>query len=1185
MESPRINRILLSSLVVLIFLSLEAQKPTLVIPRGHALKVIQIEPSFDYQLVATIDDSPIIHIWDANTNREYYQFYDHEFGLVNVDFHPNELGLISSDKGGNVFIWNLSKTKVEKRIKIDGPAFARYSVDGHSIITARDGLLQFWNVDNTKELRSVPFEGAVSSMTVSSNDGDIFIGTHAGEVYHFDSEGELLTSVKVGTQPIQAMVDFHQQSRLGVASLSGKITLFDLEQSNVVAEVTCFKKGAFGLALQEQNGQLIAVGNDEDAYVRFLNAETLKDETPKRFKWASVPKDDYGLKALAIGDSAKQFMYISDHDDFIVKWDMVDKEWEKGIFWGTLRPICQMDFDQKREKLIIASWHKPLKIFDLTGGTNPVLLEGHSRGTNFVDYHPDLNVAVSIGNDAELSIWNTDTKELIERYNKIVHYDSRVFFTTGHNFLWRKDANEYELVNYKTGEEKILKLADVLDYKLSADGASIYFRTPDALLIFDAFDLKRQGIVDISGITDFSFFDDGLYALDTQGKVYLIRGETIEKTFSLEQDADRIYALDNGEFVTYQSKPLLRLSTSAYHYQVDGNLKSTMSGHFDFITDIITVNQRLLTSSRDGTIKIWKKNSDNIYEEIGTWILLRYEKFVLTTPNQLFDAPSNAMKELHYLLNGEVVDVEQLKDTYYEPNLMAKLVGFIDEELRKPKQLSDLGIYPAFEIQHPNLNNGLLGINLTNKGGGIGKVVLVINGKEVSNDVRDISDGDAQKMGISYDIKGHPYLKNGINTIEIKAYNKDGTLGSDTKTIKVIYEDKDEHKPRVYAVVTGVSDYKGDDLDLKYAAKDARDFAKALDTSAKNMIGGDNLQISLLTTDQENPDMQPTKTNIKRVFEKFSKEASARDYLIIYIAGHGVNAKEEDGGDFLYLTADAEDDDFSDPAIREQCTISSYEFTELIKSVPALKQAMIVDACHSGTLMSTIDKKKSKTMSSSEVRAFERIKDRTGLFLLAGSASDAVSYETTLYGQGLLTYALLFGMKGAALRDGEYVDVLSLFQFAAKKVPELAKDIGGIQRPEIRVPNGVSSFDIGILDDKDKDEIDLVSPKPVFVQTHFQETELFADVLEISHLLDRKLQETSAIPNAPVVFVDDKKFSGALQVRGRYTNSEQLLIGDVKVFSNNKMILEFKAQGANSQVLTERIYRRLIQLAESGGGI
>ena len=69
-----------------------------------------------------------------------------------------------------------------------------------------------------------------------------------------------------------------------------------------------------------------------------------------------------------------------------------------------------------------------------------------------------------------------------------------------------------------------------------------------------------------------------------------------------------------------------------------------------------------------------------------------------------------------------------------------------------------------------------------------------------------------------------------------------------------------------------------------------------------------------------------------------------------------------------------------------------------------------------------------ETATGKEIRRFEgnmesvafspldRLKDRTGVHVLAGCAADAVSYEATRYGQGLLTYSLLLGMRRQAAR-------------------------------------------------------------------------------------------------------------------------------------------------------------------------
>ena len=161
-----------------------------------------------------------------------------------------------------------------------------------------------------------------------------------------------------------------------------------------------------------------------------------------------------------------------------------------------------------------------------------------------------------------------------------------------------------------------------------------------------------------------------------------------------------------------------------------------------------------------------------------------------------------------------------------------------------------------------------------------------------------------------------------------------------------------------------------------------------------------------------------------------SRESQAERYFGRLLAGHGVTRSGADDG-FYYLTCDAQSAELNDPAIRQQWAISDQELTAAIAKSPALKQVMILDTCHSGRLIEDLTAK--RDISSNEVRALERIKDRTGLHILAGCASDSGSYEASRYGQGVLTYSLLLGMQGAALKEDQFVDVGTLFQFRGRQ--------------------------------------------------------------------------------------------------------------------------------------------------------
>jgi hypothetical protein len=217
-------------------------------------------------------------------------------------------------------------------------------------------------------------------------------------------------------------------------------------------------------------------------------------------------------------------------------------------------------------------------------------------------------------------------------------------------------------------------------------------------------------------------------------------------------------------------------------------------------------------------------------------------------------------------------------------------------------------------------------------------------------------------------------------------------------------------------------------------------------------------------------------------------------------------------------------------------------------------------------------------MNSNQVRALETMKDRTGLYVLAGSAADAYSYEASQYGQGLLTYSLLFGLKGPALRDSEFVDVMRLFQFATEKVPVLAAGVGGIQKPELRIPTEATTFDIGKLSESERGIIPISSPKPIFTRTELQEANEFNDVLDISSLLDGALKEKDRSEAKEIVFVDERKFTDAYSIKGQYVKADDGTIqATLRVFKNNKLAFPFEVKGKDPQEVVNAILTTVIK--------
>jgi hypothetical protein len=68
-------------------------------------------------------------------------------------------------------------------------------------------------------------------------------------------------------------------------------------------------------------------------------------------------------------------------------------------------------------------------------------------------------------------------------------------------------------------------------------------------------------------------------------------------------------------------------------------------------------------------------------------------------------------------------------------------------------------------------------------------------------------------------------------------------------------------------------------------------------------------------------------------------------------------------------------------------------------------------------------------------------------------------------------------MRGESLDDGSRLGVDRAFEKASEDVPDLGRNIGGIQKPVIAAPKG-TGFPVALLTQEDRDKIPLATVKP-----------------------------------------------------------------------------------------------------------
>lgn len=600
-----------------------------------------------------------------------------------------------------------------------------------------------------------------------------------------------------------------------------------------------------------------------------------------------------------------------------------------------------------------------------------------------------------------------------------------------------------------------------------------------------------------------------------------------------------------------------------------GRLVHRLAGHAPEVRGggFLAGGRIIFTCGGDGRTRLWDRASG---AELCMLVAFANGHWAVVDPEGRFDAANGGdFPGLHWVVGNEPIEFRQLKDRYFDPGLLAKKLGLSTQPLREVELLGELKLHPQVEFLPPDSDSRKAAVRLTNRGGGLGRVVVRINGKELTADARGPEfDPAAQDAVVTIDLTADPRLIPGeTNRLEVQAYNAQGNLCSRglVRGFRVAGSALRE-PPSLWALVVGVAEYRGHAIDLRYAAKDAEDFAHALHVAASRLFGAEHTHIQLLSTSAtaaypELSPLPPTRKNLLAALATTS-QAQAHDVIVIYLAGHGT-AQTGTEGDFYFLTTDAQSTDIAsaDPEVRRLASVSSTELIERLKLNRARNQVLILDTCASGRLVEQILATR-EIYPAGQRLALERLKDRAGMHILAGCAADRASYEASRFGQGLLTYSLLFGMRGAALRDDQFVDVSRLFEYAADQVPRLAGEIGGVQKPVIASPLGLGSIDIGQLLADDKAQIPLQQVRPLVVRASFQDSQQMFDRLDLSEKLMNLLRdEASRGRQARLVFVDTQRCPGGWRISGTYTESNGRVAVTAVVVQDNLVVDRFQVDG------------------------
>ena len=1129
-----------------------AARPALQIQLGHAAFLSTLAASPDGGLLATAGFDQTVRLWDSGTHRQLRSLSLPAPAVTRaLAFTADGRWLLGGTDSGALWLWHTSTGAARTRLGDHATSVSALAVDRRHVVSGDEqGTVKAWRIadDGLKPVTEATFDFPVVDLR--------FVGRDRVLV----ASGADLALVEIATGAVTRLPSGHSGGVTAIAtaaaaavaasaSLDGTVRLWDLDRGRPLAPVT-LDIGVPGAVALSADGARLAVGDRRGGLVvwdRVRDTRLARLDGGAVATWPTESELSAGIQRLRFVDGDRRLLF--GRADRAYAWRL-DGSGPPTPYQGHSARASAVAFTPDGSRLAIGSWDDTASIWDLVSGLRTHRLAAARGDVRALDFSPDGSLLALASRDGVARLWDTITGDLLHE----IRHDVPPVPGKGLRPLEIASDGDTLLTGSDTGSVKIWRISDGLDAPLAtrvdpaghpAWAATFVGRDATRVLVasharLDLWDWRRDRIVHsvdaghANAIVQLRVRPQRDLAVATSwdGSASLWSLPDLGEVARVHDDGGGIlsaaFAPDGEVLVTGSRDGGVRLWDGA-----SGAPLGRLGAHDGGVLGIgfSPRGEYLVSVGEDQTARLWHVGDRRLlclvvgFDDSG---------WAVVDPDGRYDASSGGdVDGLHWVVGNEPVALSQLKARYYEPGLLAKLLGQNTEPLRDVDAFDAIALFPRVEVEPPTPGDRSLEVRLDNRGGGIGPVVVTINGKEITADARTPNlDPDQPSATLAIDIAGHPFLLPGSeNVVEVRALNRDGHLSSRGVRLAWQAPASDEVQvPTLWAIVAGVSDYAGDRIDLRFAAKDAEDFAAALALGAHRLFGDARTRIRLLSTTASAEADQPSRANLVAAIEALA-DARPWDIVVVYLAGHGIGYDDR----YYYLTREARSAALSDPSVRARTTLSSSELVDLLKRSPALKQVMILDTCAAGSAIRDITTR--RDLGSGDIRAIERIKDRTGFHVLMGSAADAFSYETSQFDQGLLTYALLKGMKGAALDRGEYVDVTTLFRYATDEVPLLARHVGGVQRPRVAAPRA-DAFPIGRLTREDRARIGLAAARPLLLRPTLIDADSLIDPLDLAARLREQLlaAREAAEPRSAgaAVYLDVDHFPDAIRPSGIY---------------------------------------------------
>jgi len=1028
-----------------------------VVQAGHYAAVTTVCTSYDGQFIATGSADKIIILWRSSDGKQIRSFRGSVSGISHVEFNRQGNRVLSLSEDGTIIIWDIDSGKEVNRLKLPDDRFtcASFHPDGSQIVAgSRKSGVSVRDINTGEKIRefaALPqdllsargFTYPEARSVAFSSDGRFIIagvGDNTAILWDAKTGDEIKKFKKTRTSCTSCIAEakITSDNKYIFTSRTDSVKMFDRSSGALVREF-------YG-----RGGSLegLTISNDERymAAIEYGVAKVWEIKTGKMLTQAGDYSQNKTL-SVTISPDGKHLITGSEKRTAEI-WDItsgdkimtlegylnqVDEQIlsDSYMHWAALVNEAKLSPDGRF--IAVGRTGNNAKLIDFKTGRVFATLKGHKSMVISLCFSSDGKYLATGGLDGKAIVWNVETGDSVQtirfRDEKLAIFsvdisaDGKMLATAdwgGYVYIW--DIETGKRIQAVSPHERM----GVYQVKFSPNG--VYF-------ISAGLDKKLK-----------------LTEIDTGQEIRVFTGHTdLVNSINLNTDGDRIITSGWDGTIRvwdfYSGLQVLRIRAhqgGVYNAKYDPSGKYIVSGGDDFLVkewdastgalicelaghqggvgdvNITKDLQYIISGSRDGSVRIWDLPDK---KEIVSMIFLNENDWFIKNPQGYFDASEGAFNSISFVKGTEVYSIGQFFNEFFRPGLYTEAFDKNTTAFRQDIiQTIEKSPPPGIEIILPENGSVMessiasLMVKITNQGGGVKELKVMHNGKRQEIDASDLK--RMTKEG-QYAMKTFSVnLVPGENEISVSAFSNDN-IESQQKSINLIYKGLQKSSD-CYLLSIGINKYQNENLTLTYARPDAQAFAEFINKNAGKLFN----KIHSFTLFDGNA----TKEKIFSAIDEISSTMKKEDVFIFFYAGHG----STDNGIFYFITSEITglyQEDKLKSALRVD------ELQDKFKQLPALKQVVFVDACHSGSSVQTLAMR-----GASEEKALAQLSRSSGVHVMASSESEQQSAEIKSLGHGVFTYVLLEALNGKA--DGAPADskitVYEIKSYIDDQVPEVS---------------------------------------------------------------------------------------------------------------------------------------------------